>query len=148
MKKVNVFNNLKKNVLIKIFEKKNHTKIFAVSLIVAVIIFLVLFSMSFMSCSKHIYNAGEYVGLSDGYHSHIKVKVITNEYRILSIEIISHEEMPVISEVVFKDIPRKVIRRNTTDVDTVSGATYTSKGLLKAIDDALFKAMYKSMEVN
>lgn len=87
-----------------------------------------------------MYNEGEYTGIGNGYHSDIKVKIKTDKYRILSIEILEHQEMPVISEIVFKDIPHRVIRKNSTEIDLVSGATFTSKGLLEAIDDALVEA--------
>lgn len=95
-----------------------------------------------VSCSKKEANyvAGSYIGEAEGYHSTLKVEVIVDEKHILSIEILEQEEAPIIADAVKSKIPPKVIKKNSTDVDIVSGATYTSKNLLKAIDQALERA--------
>ena len=38
------------------------------------------------------------------------------------------------------DVVKNVMKKQSTDVDTVSGATYSSKGLLNAIKNALKQA--------
>ena len=37
-------------------------------------------------------------------------------------------------------IPKNIIKAQATNVDTVSGATLSSKGIIKAVEDALSKA--------
>lgn len=39
-----------------------------------------------------------------------------------------------------EEIPSKIIAIQSTSVDVVSGATYTSKGIINAVSDALSKA--------
>ena len=140
MRKIGLLNNIKLYIKNRIFKKDNYKTIaFITTLLIALLIGVLLITSS-SKYSKYIYSEGEYSGVAPGYHSDIKVKVKTDNYRILRIDITEHHEMPVISEVVFKDIPYRVIRENSTDVESVSGATYTSRGLLKALDDALSKA--------
>lgn len=102
--------------------------------------FILLISLFVLvACGKQedSYIAGTYVGQAEGYHSIIKVQVTVDEKNILSIEVLEQEETPIIADAVISKIPPKVIKKNSTDVDVVTGATYTSKTLLKAIDNAL-----------
>lgn len=113
------------------------------------IIIILLFLLIIISaCSKNNANyiPGTYVGEAQGYYSILKVQVVVDEKHIISIDILEQEEAPIIADAVFSEIPPKVIKENSTDVDTVSGATYTSKTLLKAIDNALSEAIVKQDE--
>ena len=40
-------------------------------------------------------------------------------------------------------IPSEIINEQSLDVDIVSGATYTSNGIINAVKDALSKALIK-----
>lgn len=95
-----------------------------------------------ISCSKNEgnYLSGTYIGEAEGYHSTLKVEVTVDENHILDIEVLEHEEAPIIADATISKLPLKVIKKNSTDVDVISGATYTSKTLLKAIDHALEQA--------
>ena len=44
------------------------------------------------------------------------------------------------SDTVFEYLPKRVIEKDSTDVDLVAGATLTSKAFLEAVNDALKKA--------
>jgi uncharacterized protein with FMN-binding domain len=37
----------------------------------------------------------------------------------------------------FRELPARIIAEQSLDVDAVSGVTYTSKALIKAVQDAL-----------
>lgn len=128
------------------FIKLHKVRIISYTVLVLMLLILAYAVITEYRYLHPIYNEGEYIGAGNGYHSDIKVKVKTDKYRILSIDILDHQEMPVISEVVFKDIPHRVIRKNSTEIDLVSGATFTSKGLLEAIDDALVEARIRPEE--
>lgn len=148
MSKISTISNLKLYLINKVLTKSNYKRKTIISLLLIVLLLAILIFNSSKKYSTHRYNAGEYIGVAAGYHSDISVKVMTDDYRILTINVIDHHEMPVISEVVFKDIPYRVIRENSTDVDIVSGATYTSKGLLKALDNALENAHFIILEAD
>lgn len=107
------------------------------------LLLIVIFMCSVLiSCQQKepIYTPGEYIGVGEGHHGPIKVKITTDEYSILSIEIIEEYEMPELATIVYEKIPNKVIKTNNPDVDVVAGASYTSVGLINAIKDGLSKA--------
>lgn len=109
---------------------------------VLLILIISLICSLLISCqSKEVmYTPGEYIGVGEGHHGPIKVKITTDEYSILSIEIIEEYEMPELAVIVYEQIPDKIIKTNSPDVDVVSGASYTSIGLIDAIKDGLSKA--------
>lgn len=57
--------------------------------------------------------------------------------KITNIEIVSHNESPGFYEGSFETVPEEIISSQSTDVDTVSGATFSSKGIINAVEDAL-----------
>ena len=86
--------------------------------------------------------SGTYTGEGTGNNTEVKiaVEVTFADDAITEINVVSHEETPGISDPAFATIPDAVIAAQSLAVDTVSGATNTSKGLLAAIEDAAVKA--------
>ena len=86
------------------------------------------------------YKEGIYYGTAEGYSGDVSVAVVIQEKTIKAILITESSD----DETFFNramDVVKKVIRtQKTDDVDTVSGATYSSKGLLNAIKNALKQA--------
>ena len=86
------------------------------------------------------YKEGIYYGTAEGYSGDVSVAVVIQEKTIKAILITENSD----DEAFFNramDIVKKVIRtQKTDDVDTVSGATYSSQGLLNAIKNALKQA--------
>lgn len=107
-----------------------------------IIVLIVAVSAVLMACTppQPIYKAGVYKGVAEGYHSNLVVEVTTDEYKIIGIDILEEDETPIIAEIVYEEIPKAVMKTNSTTVDVVAGATYTSKTLLTAIEDGLKKA--------
>lgn len=66
----------------------------------------------------------------------IKVEVVLSDGKIADIIIIDHAETPDISEPAFEHIPQAIIETQNIEVDTVSGATKTSEGIIRAVADA------------
>ena len=90
------------------------------------------------------YEAGEnqYVGIGHGgMGGDIAVRATVVDGKIEAIEVLEHSETAGISDPAFAQIPAKVIETNSTDVDTVSGCTMTSKALIEAIKNAVAAAM-------
>ncbi|SCG83969.1 FMN-binding domain-containing protein [Proteiniborus sp. DW1] len=105
------------------------------------LIVVLAFGLEACTSKQNLYVPGEYIGVGEGHHGPIKVKIITDEYNILSIQVIEEYEMPEFAEIVYKDIPNRVIKSNKPDVEVVAGASYTSIGLIDAIKDGLSKAL-------
>lgn len=90
------------------------------------------------------YKDGTYSGTASGYAPNLKVDVTISSGKISNIEIVSHNESPGFYERAFETVPNEIIQSQSTDVDTVSGATYSSKGIINAVEDALQDATSES----
>ena len=85
------------------------------------------------------YKDGDYYGSAAGFGGTIKVKVTISGGRISGIDIVSHSETASYLSSA-KGVINSIIGRQSTNVDTVSGATYSSAGIIKAVRAALEKA--------
>ena len=80
---------------------------------------------------------GTYTGIGDGYNDQIEIEIEIIDGQIAEIRVLEHSDTPDISEPAFEELRELVIDRQTTSVDHVTGATYSSDGYLQAIEDAL-----------
>lgn len=83
------------------------------------------------------YSDGTYEGEASGYAPNIKVDVVVSNSKISDIQITSHNETPGFYEKAFEQVPSEIIKSQSTKVDTVSGATYSSVGIINAVNNAL-----------
>ncbi len=89
------------------------------------------------------YADGVYTAKSYGYRSYITVQVTIKGGKISSIKVLSEsEDRPYFTNA--KAVLKRVIAKQGTNVDTVSGATYSSKGILAAVKKCLIKASKSS----
>ncbi|MPQ43337.1 FMN-binding protein [Clostridium tarantellae] len=84
---------------------------------------------------------GEYIGVSKGFRDDIKVKAIIKYGKINKIELLSHNDDKEFMDKAKKVIENVLNKQSISGVDTVSGATYSSKGILEAISNATSKAV-------
>jgi uncharacterized protein with FMN-binding domain len=88
-----------------------------------------------------VYKDGVYEGSSDaGMHAGLKVSVQVVDGKIASVEVIAHEETDGISDPAISGVPQAIVDANSTEVDAVSGATYTSTAIIEATALALENA--------
>jgi uncharacterized protein with FMN-binding domain len=80
---------------------------------------------------------GIYTGSYAKFPVDAKVKVTVKDHRITAIDLIEHGNGKGAPAEV---IPGKVVEAQSLDVDAISGATYSSKVILKAIENALTSA--------
>ena len=74
-------------------------------------------------------------GVGNGYGGEIEAEVEGDE--ILNVVITEHSESEGIADPAFDRVPDAIVEAQTTEVDTVSGATETSEGIIEAVEDAL-----------
>lgn len=77
---------------------------------------------------------GKYIGRYEVFPVAVEVEVAILDHKISKIKIIEHENGQGGSAEVIID---KVIEKQSLEVDVIAGATYSSKVILKAIEDAL-----------
>lgn len=85
------------------------------------------------------YTPGTYIGTGSGWND-ITVSVTVDDYNITDIRIIQHAETPGVGTRAFDPLIESILQCNSADVDTVSGATITSKGVSAAVENALAQA--------
>ena len=84
-----------------------------------------------------------YTGTGTGFGGEIQVNVRIKKGKINKIIIVSAGlETPSYFDKA-KDIIDIMIKKQSTDVDAVSGATYSSNGIKEAVNNALIKAAKK-----
>ena len=88
---------------------------------------------------------GQYIGTAQGFNGPIKVRVTVKEGSIAKIEILSHhDDNPYFQRA--SRVISKILGKPGKAVDTVSQATYSSRGIINAVNNALSKAGVKPNE--
>lgn len=90
--------------------------------------------------SKGQYKDGTYTGSGSGFGGTTKISVTVSNGKIVSISTISDEDTSKYYNRAIGTITNSVISKQSASVDTVSGATYSSNGIIEAIRNALNKA--------
>ncbi|HEX2946122.1 MAG TPA: FMN-binding protein [Clostridia bacterium] len=81
---------------------------------------------------------GIYEGSYDTFPVGAKVKVTIRDHRITAIDLVEHKTGQGQGAEV---LPAMVVEKQTLQLDTISGATYSSRVILKAIENALESAV-------
>jgi len=90
--------------------------------------------------SETKYKAGTYTASGTGMNSDVKVEVTFSDDKIDSIKILEHKETDGIADAAISNIPEKIVANQSLSIDTVSGATMTSKAILTAVEDCVKQA--------
>jgi len=63
-----------------------------------------------------------------------------SEDKILSLNMVQHSETEGIYEKAYEMLSQEIVEKQSLNVDTVAGATYTSNALLEAAEDCVNQA--------
>lgn len=134
---------IRKFLLRKAFSKK---VAFISPTIVSTIIFLIVCTSIFNNSQKNttetssnsnVLEDGVYTGSGSGFNGDIKVEVSIENGSITNIELLDYsDDKPFINNA-FQGISTNIINAQSTDIDTVSGATYSSQGIIEAVKNAI-----------
>lgn len=80
---------------------------------------------------------GTYEGVGKGNGGDVKLEVVVKDGDIVSVKLKEHSETPGIYERAEKDVIASIIKKQTTDVDVVAGATKTSNAIIEGVNKAL-----------
>ena len=86
---------------------------------------------------------GTYFGKTKGILTGVKVEVTVKKGRITKIEILKARGWPAFKKKAIKEMPGRIIKAQSLKVDAVTGATISSKNIIKAVENALQKAQEK-----
>lgn len=112
------------------------------------VILCVIMLLSMVACQPKavdltetdMFKAGTYTSTAKGHNGDIKVEVVVDENSIKDVKILEHIESPSISDPAIERIPKAIVDGQTLAVDTISGATVTSKAIIVAVTEALKQA--------
>lgn len=120
--------------------------------------FSVVLVMTFASCRRGLENSiwampvleqavgaigvpdGVYSGIGDGYLGELHVEVTIANNAIVDIQVLSHSDSPPFANSVFAGLIPMIMALQVTGVDLTAGATYTARGLVHGIENALVAA--------
>jgi uncharacterized protein with FMN-binding domain/NAD-dependent dihydropyrimidine dehydrogenase PreA subunit len=89
---------------------------------------------------------GVYEGTGTGFRGKITVKVNVKNQQITEIKVTGNNDDAKWFDRAYNTVASNIIRNQTADVDTVSGATYSSMGIKQAVANALINAGGKNVE--
>jgi fumarate reductase flavoprotein subunit len=83
-----------------------------------------------------LYTPGTYMEKASGYGGAMTVSTVFSEDSITAIEIVSHKESSGREAIAaaLEQIPQAIIADQTLTVDVITGATYTSNAIIKAVE--------------
>jgi SagB-type dehydrogenase family enzyme len=87
---------------------------------------------------KPVYKDGVWHGSAKGFDDNVDVDVTVKDGKIQNVKIIKQKES--LPGKALEKIPAEITAQNSPDVDVVTGATYTSKGVINAVKAALAQA--------
>jgi len=85
-------------------------------------------------------SATVYTGEAEGKNGTVKVSVTMDGDTITAVEVTEHSETEGICEPAIEQIPAAIVKAQSTDVDSVSGATVTSEAIKEAAQAAIDSA--------
>ncbi|MBU3160270.1 FMN-binding protein [Clostridium frigoris] len=91
--------------------------------------------------SSSTYKDGTYTGTGSGFHGGTtEMSVTIKDNKITKVETVSNGDTPDFYARAESTIISEIVSTQSTTVDTVSGATYSSEGIMSATQEALSKA--------
>lgn len=95
--------------------------------------------------SNRTYKDGTYYGSGTGFGGKLKVEVVIQNGKIVSVTLVENEgdDHPYIDNA--SALLQSIVAAQSTNVDAVSGATYSSAGLIEAVRNALAQAAVSGM---
>jgi len=106
----------------------------------AICLILLLVAVLGAGCRRSPWNDGEYRGEGQGYKGPISINLTIARGKIDAIVVTEQNDTAEIAETAVNEVPQRIIRKQSTQVEVVSGATGTSNGIIEAVNDALEKA--------
>lgn len=93
------------------------------------------------SSSGTAYTDGTYEGEAEGFGGTISVEVAVENGKITGVNLLEAKDEDGAYLEMAKDIILEIVNAQTWDVDTISGATFSSTGIKNAVQQALEKAV-------
>ncbi len=100
---------------------------------------ILMASLLFVACAAKG-PTGTFTGTADGFKGPVEVNVTLNKGNIMKAELVSFQDSDFAQPAVDAILNQAVQTGSIKNLDTVSGATYTSKGVISALEAAMIAA--------
>ena len=84
--------------------------------------------------------SGTFEGSSQGFHAPVKVQVTLENGAITDVQVVEQQETKGVSDYSLSETPKRIIEAQSWNVDTLSGATFSSNAVKYAVRAALQEA--------
>ncbi|MDR3144654.1 MAG: FMN-binding protein [Treponema sp.] len=101
------------------------------------------FSVGCAGLPRARYRPGVYEGEGQGFRGPIRVAVTLDSGGIQGIEILEHQDDPLIGGAAMEELAELAVAWGSTDPDAVSGATESGAGFLAAVEAALSQGLIR-----
>ncbi len=93
------------------------------------------------SCTMALAESSVYSGLGHGHNGDVKVDVAFGEDgSITEVTLTEQSETPHLAQVALENVPKWIVEYNSVAVDTVAGATMTSRAIISGVKGAIAQA--------
>ena len=92
------------------------------------------------------FTPGEYTATSYGYNGPLTLKVTFDSDKLKAIDVITNTETGHVGDIAFDIMIPEMIKANGSGVDAVSGATFSTRALRNAVNEAAEKANCTNLE--
>ncbi|MBM6837166.1 FAD-binding protein [Clostridium saudiense] len=113
-----------------------------------IICLVTMASLLLAGCSTTNQGAKTSQGIGHGYGGEIKVELSTEDGKITDINVVSNHETSVVYDRALPILTERIIEAQSPVVDSVSGATFTSFGVKKAVAEAMKEAGMGEYEIS
>lgn len=116
-----------------------------ISFVMSVVFILVLSSCTIShyapsSPTEEVFEPGVYTVTVAGHNGDIEVAVTFDAYRVTEIEVLEQQESAGLGDAALQSVADAIVEKQSFEVDTVSGATYSSVAMLQAVAFAATEA--------
>ena len=104
-----------------------------------ILVFAVITALVLSGCKQEApltFQAGTYEVTTQGNNGDIRLSVTFSDSCVTDIKVLEQHETPHIGDIVFDELIPQIIKANGTGIDAMTGATVTSRALMKAVAEA------------
>lgn len=103
-------------------------------------ILITVFILSLLTAASYAFEGEFKDGTYEGECSFIKVEVTVNDGKVENINMVKHGGGGKKYALMTEPLIENILKKQSTDIDAVTGATVSSENLKKAVENALDKA--------